>query len=932
MPDIKKLEQLVDAPWYLSTYPDVAAAGMDAVNHYVQFGFIEGRKPRSFPAFELEKQLWDTSKPSSVIAALEGLLKAGDVNASFAAWVLARWHASYGRWQNVYSLLEPVSQDDLALSIICPQGPLLLYFSACLECSDNKKAEELLGYSVWEDTVDKLLARSMLLEGHDKGYWFSRLFTSQKLSPVFFAPNANEFTLDTLQSSKRRFSLGYLFQPLVTVIIPCYNSAETLDTALKSVLRQTWRRLEVIVVDDASIDSSVAVVRQWQSVDKRVRLIQQQTNSGAYAARNKALQVAQGEFITVHDADDWSHPEKIERQVKVLQNNNSAMASVSHWVRASTQLRFTSWRMDSGWVYRNVSSLLIRKQVVKDIGFWDLVSVNADTEYYYRIKKLFGEKSIVEVLPGIPLSFGRSDEHSLSQTSSTHLRTQFRGVRKLYHDAATQWHNDSYPNLYLSPEPENRPFVIPPQICRGSANIQSLNKKLFIKQCGGVDEDWYLNRYKDVAAAKVPAVEHYLLHGELEGRDPSALFSASGYAYALNLVAQQSPLLEAMTAGYCCSDPIQLSGLQDQSNKPVLMLFAHAASGGQFGAERSFLDVLQAFNALGYRLIVALPEARNSCYVTKVLQYCSSLMILPYQWWHAGREADHLQTEYLADFMVREKVKLVYVNTLVLFEPLLAARKADVRTVVHVRELPEYDEALRNALGASAEQIRRYLLEQTDYLIANSSIVSGWLNAPDCTTIISNSVSLVDIPAIKPSGRLRVGMLSSNLAKKGLSDFMALAAACYEQHLPLDFFLYGPESEDLSVYIAKREVPVNVRLCGYVARAEDALSELDVVLNLSHFQESFGRTVLEAMYSGRVVVAYSWGAIPELVQKETGFLVPFKDWMAVKDVLNLLLSDTELRLQTAEKAACYARERFSASALQHSLKSFAEHVLKEPVL
>lgn len=931
MPDIKKLEQLVDAPWYLSTYPDVAAAGIDAVTHYVLFGFVEGRKPCSFLAFELEKQLWGTPQPSSVIATLESLLNTGDVNASFAAWVLARWHASYGRWQRVYALLEATIQDDLALSIIYPDGPLLLYFSACLECSDHKKAEELLGYPAWEETIDKLLARSMLSEGHDKDYWLSRLFTSQKLSPVFFVSDANEFTLDTLHSPKAWFSLGSLFQPLVTVIIPCYNSAETLDTALKSVLRQTWRRLEVIVVDDASTDRSVSVVRQWQSVDKRLTLIQQDYNQGAYAARNKALQVAQGEFITVHDADDWSHPEKIERQVKALLGDSSAVASVSHWVRTSSQLRFTSWRMDSSWVYRNVSSLLIRNQLVKDIGFWDLVSVNADTEYYYRIKKVFGEKSIIEVLPGVPLAFGRTDEHSLSQSSATHLRTQFRGVRKLYHDAATQWHNESYPDLYLPSEPESRPFVVPPQICRGSVSIQSLNNELFIKQCGGVDENWYLRRYKDVAAAKVPALEHYLLHGESEGRDPSALFSSCGYAYAFNLTAQQSPLLEAITAGYDLSVPVQLSGVQQQTNKPVLMLFAHAASGGQFGAERSFVDVLQAFDSLGYCLIVALPEAKDRNYVSTLLQYCSSLIILPYQWWKSEREAEHQQTSYLTDVMLKEKVDLVYVNTLVLFEPLLAARAAGINTVVHVRELPEYDEALCNALGASSEQIRRYLLDQTDYLIANSGIVADWLNAPERTTVISNSVSMADIPPISPSDRLRVGMLSSNLAKKGLSDFIALAMECYKQHLPVDFFLYGPESEDLSTYITRSEVPVNVRLCGYVSKAEDALSELDVVLNLSHFQESFGRTVLEAMYSGRVVVAYSWGALPELVQEDTGFLVPFKDWMAVKDVLNLLLSNPELMLKTAEHARCYAHERFSDNALQHSLKSFVEQILAVPV-
>ncbi|MDR7119320.1 glycosyltransferase [Rheinheimera soli] len=872
--------------------------------------------------------LWGKFDYFEYLTALEVLVRADDINAHLAAWVLARWHASHGRWHDVYALIEPVVQDELAMSVIGHQGPFLLCFSACLECFDVKKAEVLLAHSGWAETNDKLLARSMLLEAHDKAACLSLLFNKQGLSSVFCASNATQLTLDTLQSEKQQFFFQSLFQPLVTIIIPCYNSAHTLDVALKSILQQSWRRLEVIVVDDASTDHSVDIIRQWQSLDKRVKLIQQDTNRGAYAARNRALQVAKGEFITVHDADDWSHPEKIERQVKALLKNRTAVASISYWVRSSSALMFQRWRMEDGWIYRNVSSLLFRRNVIKVLGFWDLVSVNADTEYYYRVKKVFGEQSIVEVLSGVPLAFGRADENSLSQTSATHLRTQFRGVRKLYHDAATRWHNQNSPHLYLPPEPEVRPFVVPPQICRGSTSIQNQNRKLFVQQCSGVDENWYLSRYPDVAAAKMSALEHYLLHGETERRDPSSLFSCSGYAYALNLTTKQSPLVEAITAGYNFSAPIQYVGLQQLADKPVLMLFAHAASGGQFGAERSFIDVLQAFNRLGYRLIVALPEAKNSDYVSIVLQYCSRLLILPYQWWYAKRDANQRQTEYLKDFMLEQKVELVYVNTLVLFEPLLAARAADIRTVVHVRELPDHDEALCNVLGSDAVQIRQHLLAQTDYLIANSRIVADWLAVPERTTIISNTVSMDSVPALSPCPKLRVGMLSSNLAKKGLSDFMALANLCNQQHLPVHFFLYGPDSDDLSAYITRGAVPANVRLCGYVAKAEDALVKLDVVLNLSHFQESFGRTVLEAMYSGRVVIAYSWGALPELVQDGTGFLVPFKDWEAVKDVLNILLSDPELMQKTAEKAACYARDRFSAETLQNSLEILLDQTLK----
>ena len=128
--------------------------------------------------------------------------------------------------------------------------------------------------------------------------------------------------------------------------------------------------------------------------------------------------------------------------------------------------------------------------------------------------------------------------------------------------------------------------------------------------------------------------------------------------------------------------------------------------------------------------------------------------------------------------------------------------------------------------------------------------------------------------------------------------------------------------------VASGELPDNVRLCGYVASAEQALAQVDVVLNLSHFQESFGRTVLEAMQAGRVVVAYDWGALPELVTPGHGFLVPFKDIAAVSAILLQLHNDRTLLQATAERAMQYARQHFSAAILQQSLQAYFKEVIK----
>lgn len=100
---------------------------------------------------------------------------------------------------------------------------------------------------------------------------------------------------------------------LVSVIIPAFNAAATIVEAIESVQHQTYRRLEILVVDDGSADGTDATVAEIARHDKRVRLIRL-PNRGIAAARNHALSVSQGCWIAPIDADDLWHPTKLARQ------------------------------------------------------------------------------------------------------------------------------------------------------------------------------------------------------------------------------------------------------------------------------------------------------------------------------------------------------------------------------------------------------------------------------------------------------------------------------------------------------------------------------------------------------------------------------------------------------------------------------------------
>jgi len=107
---------------------------------------------------------------------------------------------------------------------------------------------------------------------------------------------------------------------LVSVVIPTYNRAELTKRAVQSVLSQSYRNLELIVVDDGSTDNTAAVMESL--ADSRIKYVFQK-NSGACVARNNGIAHAAGEYIAFHDSDDIWHGNKLEKQIAVLQSTDA---------------------------------------------------------------------------------------------------------------------------------------------------------------------------------------------------------------------------------------------------------------------------------------------------------------------------------------------------------------------------------------------------------------------------------------------------------------------------------------------------------------------------------------------------------------------------------------------------------------------------------
>jgi len=919
----------LDVQWYLKNNPDVAAAGVDPLQHYLTFGKNEGRWPCALPALELDQELWQAAEPEPFLVQLQQLFEQQQsLHSALAAWVLARWYGSLGQWQQGQPLLPTLLNDDVALSILVHQGPFLLAFATYFNCQHLEHAQAVLAHPLWSETHDKQLQRSMLLSGGEKLRLLNQIFAKYNLVPLRLdtATELEQLQAEQVKPAWYKLMLPVALQPKVSVIVPCFNAEKTLATALKSLLAQSHRNLEILVADDCSTDHSAAIVQQIAARDRRVKLVQLAQNSGAYVARNTALLQASGEFITTHDSDDWSHPQKIALQVAAFKGQTAVMATASHWVRCSPDLQFQRWRMEDVLIFRNISSLMFRRSVVQELGFWDRVSVNADTEFYYRIIKRFGPGSIVEVLPGVPLSFGRADELSLSRTKATHLRTQFRGLRKDHIEAAFAWHEHA-PSLYLAAEPKCRPFAVPPLMCRGTSAQREHNFCLLLEQKQLFDAAWYLRHYPDVAASGSDPLQHFVKHGAAEGRDPLPCFSFSGYAFAKGLE-MPATLASWLTEAVPPAAPVAVKGeLTLVENLPVVMVVGHSVSAGLFGAERSLLDNVQALAASQkVNLIVVLPGATDKHYVAQMRSFCCNLIFVPFSWWQRGRAAEQAWVEAFVRLIDNHSVSIVYVNTLVLLEPLLAAKQAAIKSVVHVHELPAHDPALCQLLNADAEAVRQHVLAHSDYLIANSETVARWLACPENISVVPNILNIADWPFVPLPSKavLQVVMLSSNLPKKGIADVVEVARYCWGKNVAVTFRLYGPENE-FTNSLRREGLPDNLRFCGYTAAPQQVIADADVVLNLSHFQESFGRTVQEAMAAGRVVVAYDWGALAELIKPNCGILISFKDTREVAEALAKLVNEPTLREELGRNARAFVSERFSAPLIGQQLLAALFH-------
>ena len=164
---------------------------------------------------------------------------------------------------------------------------------------------------------------------------------------------------------------------LVSVILSTYNSEETIEKSLVSLLNQTYKNLEILISDDGSIDKTEEICKKFQLNDERILLFSNKKNIGLTKSLNSLAQKASGSLIARQDADDISLPERIEKQVQFMNRKKLDAVTTRSLVMQNNKKRpgISFYIPDKLLINKKNpfihGTLIIKKNVFKEIGYYD---------------------------------------------------------------------------------------------------------------------------------------------------------------------------------------------------------------------------------------------------------------------------------------------------------------------------------------------------------------------------------------------------------------------------------------------------------------------------------------------------------------------------------------------------------------------------------
>jgi glycosyltransferase involved in cell wall biosynthesis len=198
--------------------------------------------------------------------------------------------------------------------------------------------------------------------------------------------------------------------PRITVLMPVYNAARFLREAMDSILQQTYRNFEFLIIDDGSTDDSVEIVKSYD--DPRIRFFQNEKNLGISATLNKGIDLSRTDLIARMDADDISHPKRLQKQYEYMLVHPEC-ALLSTWCNVITEekkfVRLERYRTKfyyynltfECWMYH--PTIMFRKAMIEQVGKYSM-PYSEDYDLFWKTSTQFRISNLMEPLVDYRLS------------------------------------------------------------------------------------------------------------------------------------------------------------------------------------------------------------------------------------------------------------------------------------------------------------------------------------------------------------------------------------------------------------------------------------------------------------------------------------------------------------------------------------------------
>lgn len=689
----------------------------------------------------------------------------------------------------------------------------------------------------------------------------------------------------------------------VSVIIPTYNREKYISEAIDSVLNQTYKDYEIIVVDDGSTDKTKEVLTKYND---KIRYFYQE-NQGVSVARNKGIKESKGDYIAFLDADDMWLPQHLEKEIGAFETD-SKVALVYAQLRVLNKNKIVGikptipvFKVEDFWAGASIttSTVIVKKECFYKVGLFNVSLKRAqDSDMWIKISSCFKIHYIPEVL-----GIYRVVEDIYAKNSLKIYQNQVHLFKKHLYN----------PNIKLSSKFKKKIL----------AKEYFLLAKVYLRE----------KKYKEAARNILKAIWTEPFFG-------SVFINKEN----INLFSFFKIIKPYLTLSYCVYKIIIKDDKINVVERKIRIFYLEAGSG--FGGSANALANL--INNLDRDRFVPSVVVKNygsqigkirNAEILKLTDYkepekLSNFGFFVYFIMKLFQEATKIY------FIIKKsKISLVHVNTNIIsgIPAIIASKVSGIPCVCHIRQTRQLIKRER----IFAKLVDKFIvLNKTVFEMLKKEIpeskISIIYDGLDLETFQNTEIGIFK-KEFNLDGASVVGMIGRIVEGKGHREFILVAKEVLIKKNNTVFLIVGDSKGSNDTYyncvkdlVKTESLEKNVIFTGWRNDIKNVISDFDILIQCSTFPEGLPNVIIEAMASEKPVVATNIAGSSDIILNgETGFLVPPADIKAMAEKIIYLLDNPSLANIMGHKGRKRVEELFDIRKTVRSLENVYESLLSQ---